>query len=267
MIDGWQSSSDSTVEDAIIKFNKFGISNFLLTSIIKDGTLSGPDIVTLNSINTDRKSKIIASGGISNLFSLNRKTAKICVNFTLVLQVRSSGTHASIKLKIVKPMIKCQTRKFGLPKNKYFKNLSLLPHPWSSNESETQWKNAVQKKFAFRAILFLSVIFWMTKLSNITFAVVAMVFDSIKPSKSQQIESKSLAFKMASFANQGWIAFIHTKRWYFIEKELFWVHLLMLNIFDHQELEPDKISRLDHSSYNLKFRTASEKFRTLIEHL
>ena len=82
MIDGWQSSSDSTVEDAIIKFNKFGISNFLLTSIIKDGTLSGPDIVTLNSINTDRKSKIIASGGISNLLD--------------VLRVRSIGCDSVI---------------------------------------------------------------------------------------------------------------------------------------------------------------------------
>jgi phosphoribosylformimino-5-aminoimidazole carboxamide ribotide isomerase len=72
MIEGWKSSSDFTVDDAIIKFNKFGISNFLLTSIIKDGTLSGPDIVTLNSVNTDRKSKIIASGGISNLLDVLR---------------------------------------------------------------------------------------------------------------------------------------------------------------------------------------------------
>ena len=82
MIDGWQSSSDSTVDDVISKFNKFGINNFLLTSIIKDGTLSGPDIVTLNSINTDRKSKIIASGGISNMLD--------------VLRVRSIGCDSVI---------------------------------------------------------------------------------------------------------------------------------------------------------------------------
>ena len=72
MIEGWKSSSDYKVEDAINKFNKLGISNFLLTSIIKDGTLSGPDIVTLNSVNTDRKSKIIASGGISSLVDVLR---------------------------------------------------------------------------------------------------------------------------------------------------------------------------------------------------
>ncbi|HJR83755.1 MAG TPA: 1-(5-phosphoribosyl)-5-[(5-phosphoribosylamino)methylideneamino]imidazole-4-carboxamide isomerase [Nitrososphaeraceae archaeon] len=82
MIEGWKSSSDFRIEDAISKFNKFGISNFLLTSIIKDGTLMGPDIVTLNSINTDRKSKIIASGGISNLLD--------------VLRVRSIGCDSVI---------------------------------------------------------------------------------------------------------------------------------------------------------------------------
>jgi phosphoribosylformimino-5-aminoimidazole carboxamide ribotide isomerase len=78
MIEGWKSSSDYTIDDAISKFNKFGIYNFLLTSIIKDGTLSGPDIVTLNSINTDRKSKIIASGGISNLLDVLRVRAIGC---------------------------------------------------------------------------------------------------------------------------------------------------------------------------------------------
>jgi phosphoribosylformimino-5-aminoimidazole carboxamide ribotide isomerase len=78
MIEGWKSSSDYTVGDAITRFNKFGIHNFLLTSIIKDGTLSGPDIVTLNSINTDRKSKIIASGGISNLLDVLRVRAIGC---------------------------------------------------------------------------------------------------------------------------------------------------------------------------------------------
>jgi phosphoribosylformimino-5-aminoimidazole carboxamide ribotide isomerase len=82
MIDGWRSSSSYKIEDAINKFNKLGINIFLLTSIIKDGTLSGPDIVTLNSINTDRTSKIIASGGISTLID--------------VLKVRSIGCNSVI---------------------------------------------------------------------------------------------------------------------------------------------------------------------------
>jgi phosphoribosylformimino-5-aminoimidazole carboxamide ribotide isomerase len=82
MIDGWKSSSNNKIEDAISKFTKLGINIFLLTSIIKDGTLSGPNVVTLNNVNTDRKSRIIASGGISSLID--------------VLRVRSIGCHSVI---------------------------------------------------------------------------------------------------------------------------------------------------------------------------
>lgn len=82
MINGWKSPSNYNIEEAISKFNKLGINIFLVTSIIKDGTLSGPDVVTLNSINTDRKSRIIASGGISSLID--------------VLRVRSIGCDSVI---------------------------------------------------------------------------------------------------------------------------------------------------------------------------
>lgn len=82
MINGWESPSNYNIEQAISRFNKLGINIFLVTSIIKDGTLSGPDVVTLNSINTDRKSRIIASGGISSLVD--------------VLRVRSIGCDSVI---------------------------------------------------------------------------------------------------------------------------------------------------------------------------
>lgn len=82
MINGWKSPSNYSIEEAIGRFNKLGINIFLVTSIIKDGTLSGPDVVTLNSINTDRKSRIIASGGISSLVD--------------VLRVRSIGCDSVI---------------------------------------------------------------------------------------------------------------------------------------------------------------------------
>ena len=82
MINGWKSASNYSIEEAIDRFNKLGINIFLVTSIIKDGTLSGPDVVTLNSINTDRKSRIIASGGISSLVD--------------VLRVRSIGCDSVI---------------------------------------------------------------------------------------------------------------------------------------------------------------------------
>jgi len=78
MINGWKSPSNYNIEEAISRFNKLGINIFLVTSIIKDGTLSGPDVVTLNSINTDRKSRIIASGGISSLIDVLRVSSIGC---------------------------------------------------------------------------------------------------------------------------------------------------------------------------------------------
>jgi phosphoribosylformimino-5-aminoimidazole carboxamide ribotide isomerase len=67
MIDGWKESSGSGVDDALKLFLGMGIKEFLLTSIDKDGTLAGPDIVTLSHACCFPGAKIIASGGISSL--------------------------------------------------------------------------------------------------------------------------------------------------------------------------------------------------------
>ena len=47
MIDGWKESSGSGVDYALKLFLAMGIKEFLLTSIDKDGTLTGPDTTTL----------------------------------------------------------------------------------------------------------------------------------------------------------------------------------------------------------------------------
>jgi phosphoribosylformimino-5-aminoimidazole carboxamide ribotide isomerase len=67
MIDGWKESSGSGVDGALKLFLEMGIKEFLLTSIDKDGTLAGPDIVTLSHACCFPGAKIIASGGISSL--------------------------------------------------------------------------------------------------------------------------------------------------------------------------------------------------------
>jgi len=67
MIDGWKESSGSGVDEALKLFLGMGIKEFLLTSIDKDGTLAGPDIVTLSHACSFPGAKIIASGGISSL--------------------------------------------------------------------------------------------------------------------------------------------------------------------------------------------------------
>lgn len=66
MIDGWRKSSGMNVLDAIESFIQVNVKYFLLTSIDRDGTLSGPDTDILNKASTAKNVNIIASGGISS---------------------------------------------------------------------------------------------------------------------------------------------------------------------------------------------------------
>lgn len=66
MVKGWKESAGVKVRDAISMFSSVGIEEFLLTSIERDGTLEGPDMVTLSDA-VRSGARIIASGGISSL--------------------------------------------------------------------------------------------------------------------------------------------------------------------------------------------------------
>ena len=44
-----------------------GFSEYLSTSIVRDGTLQGPDLKSLQKINEISKINLIVSGGISNI--------------------------------------------------------------------------------------------------------------------------------------------------------------------------------------------------------
>lgn len=71
MISGWKEFSGIKLFDAIKFYREFGINEFLLTNIDKDGTLEGPDIETLVKINNVFKYiKIISSGGVSNIIDI-----------------------------------------------------------------------------------------------------------------------------------------------------------------------------------------------------
>jgi phosphoribosylformimino-5-aminoimidazole carboxamide ribotide isomerase len=67
MIHGWKEVSGSKVADALNLFMPMGIREFLLTSINRDGTLQGPDIMMLSHACSFTSAQIIASGGISRL--------------------------------------------------------------------------------------------------------------------------------------------------------------------------------------------------------
>jgi phosphoribosylformimino-5-aminoimidazole carboxamide ribotide isomerase len=65
MVKGWKESTGTKVADAISQFSAMGVDEFLLTSVERDGTLQGPDIMTLAE--AARSARIIASGGIASL--------------------------------------------------------------------------------------------------------------------------------------------------------------------------------------------------------
>ena len=64
---GWQKNTGLKLEDVTNEFVKLGFSEFLTTNVSKDGTLEGPDIVSLEQVCKISGSNIIASGGISKL--------------------------------------------------------------------------------------------------------------------------------------------------------------------------------------------------------
>ena len=83
MIDGWREASGYGIVDAINQFMAMGIREFLLTSIDRDGTLNGPDVMTLSLASSFANSLIIASGGISSLEDIIRVRSAGCYSVIL----------------------------------------------------------------------------------------------------------------------------------------------------------------------------------------
>ncbi|UCF44877.1 MAG: 1-(5-phosphoribosyl)-5-[(5-phosphoribosylamino)methylideneamino]imidazole-4-carboxamide isomerase [Candidatus Bathyarchaeota archaeon] len=70
MVEGWKTATTLGIREALEKFIALGVTTFLITSITKDGTLSGPDIGTLSLAHQFPNVKIIAAGGIGSLNDL-----------------------------------------------------------------------------------------------------------------------------------------------------------------------------------------------------
>ncbi len=70
MVEGWQTSTAMTVDDALEKYSLLGVHRFLITSIAQDGMLDGPDLHTLSSATQYPGAKIIAAGGIGSIGDL-----------------------------------------------------------------------------------------------------------------------------------------------------------------------------------------------------
>ncbi|MGC1425289.1 MAG: 1-(5-phosphoribosyl)-5-[(5-phosphoribosylamino)methylideneamino]imidazole-4-carboxamide isomerase [Nitrosotalea sp.] len=67
VISGWTESTGIQLIEGIENFARLGYSNFLITTVERDGTLHGPDLTSLQKACNMHDVNIIASGGISNL--------------------------------------------------------------------------------------------------------------------------------------------------------------------------------------------------------
>jgi phosphoribosylformimino-5-aminoimidazole carboxamide ribotide isomerase len=67
VISGWTENTGVELMSGLENFVKLGYSEFLLTSVDRDGTLEGPDLDSLKKACSVQNTRIIASGGISNL--------------------------------------------------------------------------------------------------------------------------------------------------------------------------------------------------------
>ena len=68
VVNGWQETTKTPLIEAVNDFKKMGFSEYLSTSIVRDGTLQGPDLEPLKRINEIKNGiNLIVSGGISNI--------------------------------------------------------------------------------------------------------------------------------------------------------------------------------------------------------
>ena len=68
VVNGWKELTKTPLIDALKDFIEMGFSEYLSTSIVRDGTLEGPDLESLQMIKEENLGvNIILSGGISNI--------------------------------------------------------------------------------------------------------------------------------------------------------------------------------------------------------
>ena len=67
VISGWKESTGIELIEGIENFVRLGYSQFLITTVERDGTLHGPDLDSLQKSCNIKNTSVIASGGISNL--------------------------------------------------------------------------------------------------------------------------------------------------------------------------------------------------------
>jgi len=72
VVNGWQTSTETKLIDGMKEFLQLGFSEFLLTSVNRDGTMQGPDLESLQKACSLENVNVIASGGISDIIDITK---------------------------------------------------------------------------------------------------------------------------------------------------------------------------------------------------
>jgi phosphoribosylformimino-5-aminoimidazole carboxamide ribotide isomerase len=80
---GWRRLTDIKINDAMLTLAEEGIKVFLLTSVSRDGLLTGPDFDVISNCVKNRKIEVIAAGGVGEIEDL-KKLKKIGVDGVVV---------------------------------------------------------------------------------------------------------------------------------------------------------------------------------------
>lgn len=80
---GWLTQSDRTLLDVATSLRQAGVETFIVTDILKDGKLQGPNLAMLKQAQFALRSGVIASGGISTIEDV-REVAAIGVDGAII---------------------------------------------------------------------------------------------------------------------------------------------------------------------------------------
>ena len=75
VVQGWQETVDELFEHALERFSNCGVAAFVVTSVLQDGTLEGPDLGILQVALAATDVPIVASGGVGRLDDLRALAA------------------------------------------------------------------------------------------------------------------------------------------------------------------------------------------------
>lgn len=70
VVQGWQETVDERFEQALKRFSSSGVAAFVVTSVVQDGTLEGPDLAILQVALAATDVPVVASGGVGRLHDL-----------------------------------------------------------------------------------------------------------------------------------------------------------------------------------------------------